>query len=126
MHWPADRERVMLGVIALDAIAPENLIFEHIPRVQGIESSEELETRAHLGPEAERGAAAGSGGVRPRPLSVVCVFPPARMECACEMRSYLCFPASHRGSVRVAVLLLCCKEERESFGLRFTPDVRVS
>ncbi|EJD44464.1 heme-dependent catalase [Auricularia subglabra TFB-10046 SS5] len=44
-RWPADRERVLLGTIVLDAI-PENspevereIVFDPLPRVQGIEPS---------------------------------------------------------------------------------------
>lgn len=54
VHWPAERERVLLGAVTLDALAPDNaaaskhIIFDPIPRVQGVEASEDpiLETRA--------------------------------------------------------------------------------
>jgi catalase len=52
-HWPADRQVVDLGMIALTAIAPDDdthrrIIFDPIPRVDGIEPSGDplLELRA--------------------------------------------------------------------------------
>ena len=54
IHWPDDRETVELGTVALSAIAPDNareqqnIIFDPIPRVEGIEPSDDplLELRA--------------------------------------------------------------------------------
>lgn len=54
--WPADRPVVEFGTVQLDAIVPENdaeqrrIIFDTIPRVQGIETSGDplLEPRANL------------------------------------------------------------------------------
>lgn len=53
IHWPADRQVVSLGTIALHAIAPDDeehrrMIFDPIPRVDGIEPSGDplLELRA--------------------------------------------------------------------------------
>ncbi|KAH7104975.1 catalase related subgroup [Auriculariales sp. MPI-PUGE-AT-0066] len=45
LHWPEDRERVVLGTLSLDKIVPENakeqkhIIFDPIPRIDGIEPS---------------------------------------------------------------------------------------
>jgi catalase len=44
-HWPADRPQVLLGTVALTGLVPENdpearrIIFDPIPRVEGIEPS---------------------------------------------------------------------------------------
>ena len=54
IHWPQDREQVELGIMALTNIAPDNageqkqIIFDPIPRVEGIEASDDplLELRA--------------------------------------------------------------------------------
>jgi len=56
IQWPADRPVAEFGTVQLDAIVPENdaeqrrIIFDTIPRVQGIESSGDplLEPRANL------------------------------------------------------------------------------
>ncbi|HEX4749554.1 MAG TPA: catalase family peroxidase [Bryobacteraceae bacterium] len=56
VHWPGDRELVELGSFALTEITPENesqqkrIIFDPIPRVDGIEPSEDplLELRAAI------------------------------------------------------------------------------
>ena len=55
VHWPADRPSVHLGTIALTAIAPDDefhgrVIFDPIPRVEGIEPSDDplLELRAAI------------------------------------------------------------------------------
>src|SRR6185437_444548 len=56
IHWPADRRQVEIGVIELTGIAPNNdaeqrhIIFDPIPRVEGIESSADplLEPRAAI------------------------------------------------------------------------------
>jgi catalase len=53
-HWPAERPRVLLGVVTLTGLVPENdaearrIIFDPIPRVDGIEPSADplLEPRA--------------------------------------------------------------------------------
>ena len=53
-HWPEDRELVELGTISLDAVVAENekeqkqIIFDPIPRLEGIEPSDDplLELRA--------------------------------------------------------------------------------
>jgi len=53
-HWPAERPKALLGVIALTGLVPENdpegrrIIFDPIPRVEGIEPSADplLEPRA--------------------------------------------------------------------------------
>jgi catalase len=53
-HWPADRSRLLLGVMTLTALIPADdaegrrIIFDPIPRVEGIEPSADplLETRA--------------------------------------------------------------------------------
>lgn len=54
IHWPEDREVVELGRMALTAVAPDNareqqkIIFDPIPRIEGIEPSDDplLELRA--------------------------------------------------------------------------------
>ncbi|EJD44478.1 catalase related protein [Auricularia subglabra TFB-10046 SS5] len=54
VRWPAERERVLLGTLALDRIAERNaeeqkhIIFDPVPRVQGIEPSADplLDVRA--------------------------------------------------------------------------------
>ena len=54
VHWPEDRPRVHLGTVSLTALTPDNdkeqkyIIFDTIPRVQGIELSADplLEVRA--------------------------------------------------------------------------------
>jgi catalase len=54
VHWPEDRPRVHLGTASLTAITPDNdkeqkhIIYDTIPRVQGIEPSADplLEVRA--------------------------------------------------------------------------------
>lgn len=54
--WPEDREVVELGKLQLDAILPDNdseqkhIIYDPIPRVQGIEASDDplLELRAAI------------------------------------------------------------------------------
>lgn len=55
IHWPADRRLVHFGTIALTAIAPDDephrrMIFDPIPRVDGIEPSDDplLELRAAI------------------------------------------------------------------------------
>lgn len=56
VHWPAERQKVELGTIWLDAVDGEGLvtqkktIFDPIPRVEGIEASDDpiLEFRAAL------------------------------------------------------------------------------
>ncbi len=56
IHWPADRKVVELGTVKLDAVLPDNakeqkyVIFDPIPRVQGVEPSDDplLELRAAL------------------------------------------------------------------------------
>lgn len=56
VHWPEDRELTPLGSISLDAIVPDNareqkkIIFDPIPRVDGIEPSADplLELRAAI------------------------------------------------------------------------------
>jgi catalase len=56
IHWPADRPLVKFGTVTLAAIVPENpqeqqhIIFDPIPRVEGIEPSGDplLEPRASL------------------------------------------------------------------------------
>ena len=56
IQWPADRPVVEFGTLELNAIAPENddeqrrIIFDTIPRVQGVEPSDDplLEPRANL------------------------------------------------------------------------------
>lgn len=56
IHWPADRQQVEFGVIELTGIAPDNaaeqrhIIFDPIPRVDGIDSSGDplLEPRAAI------------------------------------------------------------------------------
>jgi catalase len=53
-HWPADRPQTLLGVVTLTGLVPDNeaesrqIIFDPIPRVEGIEPSADplLETRA--------------------------------------------------------------------------------
>jgi catalase len=55
-HWPADRPQVLLGVVALTGLVPENdpegrrIIFDPIPRIEGIEPSADplLEPRADV------------------------------------------------------------------------------
>jgi len=55
-HWPADRPQALLGVITLEGLVPENdpegrrIIFDPIPRVDGIEPSADplLEPRADV------------------------------------------------------------------------------
>lgn len=55
-HWPEDREQVELGTISLNAVAAENekeqkqIIFDPIPRLEGIEPSDDplLELRAAI------------------------------------------------------------------------------
>ena len=55
-HWPEDRPQVLLGVVALARLVPENdpdgrrIIFDPIPRVNGIEPSPDplLEPRADV------------------------------------------------------------------------------
>ena len=55
-HWPAERPQVLLGVIALEGLVPENdpegrrIIFDPVPRVEGIEPSADplLEPRADV------------------------------------------------------------------------------
>lgn len=55
-HWPAERPQVLLGVITLTGLVPENdpegrrIIFDPIPRVEGIEPSADplLEPRADV------------------------------------------------------------------------------
>ncbi|MBV8550980.1 MAG: catalase family peroxidase [Acidobacteriaceae bacterium] len=54
IHWPEDRETVELGTVTLTKVAPDNareqqkIIFDPIPRVDGIEASDDplLELRA--------------------------------------------------------------------------------
>jgi catalase len=54
VHWPEDREVVEFGIMTLTAVAPDNareqqtIIFDPIPRVDGIEPSDDplLELRA--------------------------------------------------------------------------------
>ena len=54
VHWPNDRRVIELGTLKLDAVAPDNekqqrqIIFDTIPRVKGIEPSDDplLEMRA--------------------------------------------------------------------------------
>lgn len=54
IHWPEDRETVELGTVVLTTVAPDNaseqkkIIFDPIPRVEGIEPSDDplLELRA--------------------------------------------------------------------------------
>ncbi|KZV83621.1 heme-dependent catalase, partial [Exidia glandulosa HHB12029] len=54
VKWPAERERVLLGTVSLDKIAEDgaqaakHIIFDPIPRVQGVEASADpiLEMRA--------------------------------------------------------------------------------
>jgi len=54
IHWPKDRKTVNLGKVTLDRLVPENtreqktIIFDPIPRVNGIEASDDplLEVRA--------------------------------------------------------------------------------
>jgi catalase len=55
IHWPADRPLVPLGTIVLTAKAPDDefhrrIIFDPIPRVDGIEPSDDplLELRAAI------------------------------------------------------------------------------
>lgn len=56
VHWPADRKKVELGTILLDKVAEDGLavqkkiIFDPIPRVDGVEASDDpiLEFRAAL------------------------------------------------------------------------------
>lgn len=56
IHWPADREQVEFGVVELDALVPndaaeqQKIIFDPIPRVDGIEVSGDplLEPRADV------------------------------------------------------------------------------
>ena len=56
IHWAADRRQAFLGVIALAGLLPENdpegrrIIFDPIPRVEGIEPSADpfLESRADV------------------------------------------------------------------------------
>jgi catalase len=56
VYWPEDRPRLTLGEISLTAIAPDNptqqqrLIFDPIPRVDGIEASADplFEPRANV------------------------------------------------------------------------------
>ncbi len=56
VRWPEDRPQLTLGVISLTAIAPDNpaeqqrLIFDPIPRVDGIEASADplFEPRANV------------------------------------------------------------------------------
>lgn len=56
IHWPNDRPEVLLGTLELTAVAPNNaeeqrhIIFDPIPRVDGIEPSADplLEARAQL------------------------------------------------------------------------------
>ena len=55
IHWPADRPSVHLGAVVLEEIAPEDethrrIIFDPIPRVDGIEPSDDplLELRAAI------------------------------------------------------------------------------
>ncbi len=54
-HWPADRPSVQFGTVALTSIAPDDethrrIIFDPIPRVEGIEPSDDplLELRAAI------------------------------------------------------------------------------
>jgi len=55
-HWPGERPQVLLGVVALTGLVPEDdiegrrIIFDPIPRVEGIEPSADplLETRADV------------------------------------------------------------------------------
>jgi catalase len=55
-HWPADRPQVLLGVITLTGLIPKDdaetsrIIFDPIPRVEGIEPSADplLEPRADV------------------------------------------------------------------------------
>jgi catalase len=55
-HWPEDRRQELLGAIALTGLAPADdaeagrIIFDPIPRVDGIESSGDplLEPRADI------------------------------------------------------------------------------
>ena len=54
VHWPDDRRVVELGTVKLDAVAPDNekqqrqIIFDTLPRIKGIEPSDDplLEMRA--------------------------------------------------------------------------------
>jgi catalase len=54
VQWPEDRERVLLGTVKLDAIVPDGaqkmqyIIYDPIPRVEGIEATEDplFEVRA--------------------------------------------------------------------------------
>jgi len=54
IHWPEDRPQVKLGTLVLREVAPDNkheqqeIIFDPIPRVDGIEPSDDplLELRA--------------------------------------------------------------------------------
>jgi catalase len=55
IHWPADRQVITIGTVALNAIAPDDethrrMIFDPIPRVDGIEPSNDplLELRAAI------------------------------------------------------------------------------
>jgi catalase len=56
IHWPADRPLIHFGAVALTALAPDNesqqkqIIFDPIPRVDGIEPSDDplLELRAAI------------------------------------------------------------------------------
>lgn len=54
VHWPADRQVVELGTVTVDSVLPDNakeqkhIIYDPIPRVQGVEPSDDplLEMRA--------------------------------------------------------------------------------
>jgi catalase len=56
IHWPEDREIVELGTLTLESVAPDNaleqqkIIFDPIPRVDGIDPSEDplFEVRAAI------------------------------------------------------------------------------
>jgi len=71
IHWPADRPSILFGTIVLRALAPDDelhrrIIFDPIPRVDGIEPSDDplLELRAAiylLSGRRRRQAARGAG-----------------------------------------------------------------
>ncbi|CAK5284155.1 unnamed protein product [Mycena citricolor] len=54
--WPADRQKIVLGIFSLDTLVPDNavaqkqIIFDPIPRIQGIDESDDplFEFRAAL------------------------------------------------------------------------------
>jgi len=56
VHWPEHREQVVLGTIKLDGVLPDqvkeqqHIIFDPIPRVEGVDVSEDplLEVRAGI------------------------------------------------------------------------------